>query len=323
MPDASSLTGAHVEVEGSITVEAQRLLSGQDLGDLLRRQISVLAPALRPSNDRANPPGHRVAQSHSLLVLALLFAATGPTPAVVGEAFSREDLSAHRAPLQHLPHLLTIHGPGLDSRPRAPYGLIMLIGISGRARAGKDTVASLLADRMGRTKIIGFADPIKEFAGQIWLWSAEDIEERKEKPSPTVSPRQALSGIGQAVRDLDPDAWVRLGLRRARESVGSSVHQLPHPASGSGGRSGVCIIEHVIIKDVRFENESLAIKRAGGVVIHKKGGAELELPSERFALSGQAEAAADFVLGYYQDMETLRLAVDALVRGGFISQRGV
>ena len=42
----------------------------------------------------------------------------------------------------------------------------MIIGLTGYARSGKDTVAQILVDKFGFTRV-AFADPIRDFCYQV------------------------------------------------------------------------------------------------------------------------------------------------------------
>lgn len=98
------------------------------------------------------------------------------------------------------------------------------------------------------------------------------------QPSPTpLTPRLALQRLGtEWGRALDPDVWVRMGLRRARSLQGAV-----HPGVGSGplgahrdagGTYWPALSEvdaegrvrGVVLTDCRFLNEAAAIRAAGG-----------------------------------------------------------
>lgn len=132
----------------------------------------------------------------------------------------------------------------------------MIIGLSGYAQSGKDTVAQHLIDNYGFTRI-AFADPIREALLAL---------------DPTVPDYPALPGIklswlveksgwesvkqeSQEVRKL----LQRMGTEVGREMFGQNfwVDQAMSKANG---------IDNVVITDVRFPNEYDAIKQNGGQV---------------------------------------------------------
>lgn len=128
----------------------------------------------------------------------------------------------------------------------------MIIGVSGYARAGKDTVADYLVEKHGFTKL-SFADPIREglyrlnpkimlmesvyvplaYAVDQWGWDLlKDI-------SPDARPLMQRFGTEVAREMFGDNFWVDLAMRKAQEH------------------------EKVVIADVRYANEATAIKSHG------------------------------------------------------------
>ncbi len=123
----------------------------------------------------------------------------------------------------------------------------MIIGITGRANAGKDTIADVLVRKHDFVKI-GLADPIKR-ACKVWFdWSDETLwgpsaNRNIIDPRYGKTPREALQKLGtEFARAYYPNVWVDIAIRRANYSK-------------------------VVIPDVRFLNELEAIHKAGGKVI--------------------------------------------------------
>lgn len=126
-----------------------------------------------------------------------------------------------------------------------------IIGISGRARHGKDSVAERLVDRHAFVRR-GFADPLKNAAREIFGLSDRQLYgEDKETIDPfwERSPRQIMQLLGtECIRNvIDRDAWVK-SMRRWIDNA---------KAAGACG---------VVIPDARFENEADAIRAWGGEV---------------------------------------------------------
>lgn len=127
-----------------------------------------------------------------------------------------------------------------------------LIGITGRAGAGKDTIGYHLRRNFGY-KPVAFADPIRRA-----LVAMLDIDEMhfshayKEQVLPQFgkSPRQLMQTLGtEWGRNLvNPDLWLIV----ARGSIEQHWSQS----------------NRVVITDVRFENEANLIREMGGVVWH-------------------------------------------------------
>lgn len=118
-----------------------------------------------------------------------------------------------------------------------------MIGIVGRARSGKDTIANHIV-KYGYRKY-SFATPIKEIAKIMFFFSDEELENKTQKKSLMgITPREAMQIIGtEMVRDtLDENFWVKHLLRRL-----------------DGKRT--------VISDVRFQNEADMISKNGGILI--------------------------------------------------------
>ncbi len=125
----------------------------------------------------------------------------------------------------------------------------MIIGISGYARSGKDTVASFLVEEHG-FKRLAFADPIKEFTlkinpiieGQLRLQDVVQMygwEVAKSKEEV----RRLLQETGMAARIMfGEDFWVEQAFAGADPS------------------------EDYVISDVRFPNEADYIRDLAGAV---------------------------------------------------------
>jgi hypothetical protein len=127
-----------------------------------------------------------------------------------------------------------------------------LIGLTGYAGSGKDSVAEVLVEEYGYTRI-AFADAIKEvleatnplvIAG-YGLYLQDVLEERDwnwNEIKEIVGVREMLQNLGTAIRNIDPLFWVNAaGL----------------PDDG---------YSRVVVTDVRLPLEVEAIRRRGGVV---------------------------------------------------------
>ena len=129
----------------------------------------------------------------------------------------------------------------------------LLIGLTGRAGAGKSTVAGMLADQFRFTEM-AFADPIANMlfalfdeAGIGPEWAAERC--LKEQPTSLgFSYRQLAQTLGtEWGRNLHPEFWLRVAANKLASA------ELQH--------------ENVVVSDVRFPNEAHFITSRGGVVV--------------------------------------------------------
>lgn len=118
----------------------------------------------------------------------------------------------------------------------------LLVGLTGYAQTGKDTIASVLVNKYG-FKRVAFADKLKEFTlatdsyirDLVQMYGWEDA-----KKDPYV--RERLQNVGVAARDVfGEDFWIQ--------------------------QSGIGEYGSFVISDVRFRNESEYVRRRGGIIV--------------------------------------------------------
>jgi len=121
---------------------------------------------------------------------------------------------------------------------------MLLIGISGYARSGKDSIAAALVERCDFVRV-SFADRIKNLALHVHPELRERVEAEgweAVKADPEV--RELLQRLGVGAREvIGEDVWVRAALR------------------------GVGPDDRAVISDVRFPNEAEAVRGGGGLLI--------------------------------------------------------
>ena len=136
----------------------------------------------------------------------------------------------------------------------------MIIGISGKARAGKDTLGAYLQHNFA--KIAGlvfyrlaFADELKKQVAdhfgltndQLYgnMKEVEDIRYHKRADDGFWTPREILQAYGEFLRTVDYDYWVKVLFQRVEKEN----------------------LENVIITDIRHINEAEAVLERRGVHI--------------------------------------------------------
>lgn len=132
---------------------------------------------------------------------------------------------------------------------------MILIGMTGKAGAGKDTLADYLVQNLGFTKI-SFAGPLKAMLAAAGMPEPAD-RAAKELPVPgfTFTWREAAQKLGTEFgRALDADIWTKVVEQRIIRD-----RELPQHVS------------RIVLSDVRFENEATMIRRLGGKVVHVIG----------------------------------------------------
>jgi hypothetical protein len=122
-----------------------------------------------------------------------------------------------------------------------------VIGLTGFAQSGKDTVADILAIRYGLQKM-GMADPIYKIAYEHFNWNGI-----KDDPG-----RKLLQDIGTAGRAYYKNIWVKkmidtLALIKARSYL--------YPLNEKG----------VVICGIRYPNEISMVKDFGGYIWRVSG----------------------------------------------------
>ena len=131
----------------------------------------------------------------------------------------------------------------------------MIIGLSGYARSGKDTVANYLVEKYGFVKI-SFADPMREALYR--LNPRIDVAEMHG-----VSLATAVDGLGwENLKADSPDVrplMQRMGTEVGRQMFGENfwVEQAMKLAAKH---------ENVVLADVRFKNEADAVLAADGAL---------------------------------------------------------
>lgn len=139
----------------------------------------------------------------------------------------------------------------------------MLIGLSGKAGAGKDTIADYLATVHGFERV-AFADPLRELANNYSASYRSDVAklgyERAKAERTHV--RAILQELGQACRDtFGEDFWVEQARRRVDN-----------------------LAARVVVTDVRHRNEADMIRALGGFVFR----VERDVPAVREHVSETA-----------------------------------
>jgi hypothetical protein len=174
----------------------------------------------------------------------------------------------------------------------------ILIGITGRMESGKSSAASALVDR-GDFQVVSFAMPLKEMAATLLMsgfgYSRLVVDyhlgnKNKALPYVGVTMRHLLQTLGTdwGRNMIGPDLWVR----SARERV-VNLHKTTH----------------VVVDDVRFEDEAAMIREAGGLVIHLRRERRLDYGLSHVSEAGISVGAKDVVIDNNGSIEDLREAV--------------
>ena len=131
---------------------------------------------------------------------------------------------------------------------------MQLIGLTGRAGCGKDTIAEFLCETHGFVKL-ALADPLRNGLRAMLGLTAEQLHRRDLKETPIDwigrSPRYLMQTLGTewAREHIAPDLWLRVAARRIDE-----IKAAPP----------ILHIAGIVISDIRFENEADWLRGLGG-----------------------------------------------------------
>ena len=170
----------------------------------------------------------------------------------------------------------------------------MIIGLSGYARSGKDTVAQILVDNYN-FKRVAFADKVREFVYALDLpldpSFADSVRTQKvvnvngwDKAKNFASIRRTLQDVGLAAREVFvPDFWVKQALREISPD------------------------DNVVVTDVRLPNEAEMVKKLNGQVwrVIRPG-----INAVNDHISESALDSYEFDFDVYNDSTLTHLAMD-------------
>lgn len=128
---------------------------------------------------------------------------------------------------------------------------MQIVGITGRAGAGKDTIADYLVQEHHFLKL-SFAGPLKAMMATVGMPEPAD-RAAKEQPLAGFhfTWREAAQRLGtEWGRSLDPNIWVKI-----MENV---IHRFSDDVQ-------------IVFADVRFDNEAEMVRRLGGKILHVTG----------------------------------------------------
>ena len=174
---------------------------------------------------------------------------------------------------------------------------MILIGISGKAHSGKDTVADILVNRYGFIKM-AFADSLKGLVQQHYGFKKEDLWTDYK----TEEVRRILQGTGELIKSLEGDNFW--------------IHQVQEKMVYRSMTAGW--IPRVVISDVRFQNEKNFIKGCSGITIkiERPDNEAVECNPEH--ISEQELQGFDYVVVNRQGLEELEWKIDEVMKNEII-----
>lgn len=128
-----------------------------------------------------------------------------------------------------------------------------LIGLTGKAGSGKDTVAAIIERLYPSSEFHSFAGPLKDGCAAMFGWNREALDHNREfkeaiDPRYGFSPRYAMQTLGtEWGRDLmGEDVWLNALATKYASSES----------------------EYFVVRDVRFKNEAEWVRKSGGVILY-------------------------------------------------------
>lgn len=187
----------------------------------------------------------------------------------------------------------------------------MIIGIHGLKRSGKDSVAKWIAESLypDKIRVDSFAAPLRRFAADTFGVT----EENRNDPIQgfhTLNEKAGLTGrlllqlVGTEVcRAISPEFWVRsLAYRTGLEYEEEDATGLTPPLMRADW-------DHLVITDVRFENEAQFIKKVGGVMVFVSRFPRSEGGDSHSSESGLPFRYADYCISNHGSFTQLSEAV--------------
>lgn len=130
----------------------------------------------------------------------------------------------------------------------------MLLGLMGKKRSGKDTIADYLVNNYNFFKL-GYADKLKRTVIDLWDLSEWQVYTQEGKESLDVryglTSREMQQKLGDAVREIFPNTWIYHLIKKMNELK----------------RNPLLKAENFVISDVRRINEFNTIKEHKGIII--------------------------------------------------------
>jgi hypothetical protein len=173
----------------------------------------------------------------------------------------------------------------------------MLIGVTGVARAGKDTVAERLVENWDFIQY-AFAEPIKNMLSAMGLrdyelYGGEIREQPLERLGFDKSPRYIMQTLGtEWGRELiDKDIWLKVAMAKWEHYKGED--------------------KCMVVSDVRFPNEADWIREEGTLIhVHRPGVTPVEPHTSE---AGIEPVKADLVISNCDSIEYLNGLVDSSI----------
>lgn len=137
----------------------------------------------------------------------------------------------------------------------------MLLGISGKIKSGKSTMAKYLCDKYGFVEL-SFAKPLKDISKILFNLSDEQLYNQTEKsiidPRYNITPRKIMQILGTEIFRNELPKYIKLDLSIWIMIMDNNIKQLKKQNENI----------NIVISDLRFENEYDWLKQNNGELIN-------------------------------------------------------
>lgn len=170
---------------------------------------------------------------------------------------------------------------------------MMLIGLAGVARSGKDTAAAILERDLGVYRY-AFADPIKRMLEPVFGDNFVTGDRERIDPISGVSYRRLMQTLGtEWGRNVQADLWTRVAKAKWEWVKDGCPVDYKQGIVENVMLGAFSEFKGMVISDVRFDNEAEWIRREGGIIVH------IERPdTEQVGITGHASEAGLTKLPY-------------------------
>jgi hypothetical protein len=150
-----------------------------------------------------------------------------------------------------------------------------IIGLLGRSRVGKDTVASSISTMHPEFNIVRLSMPLKKAACELYGYTMEQIESHEKETTDSrwnKTPRESIQSLTDYMMSyMGPDFFTK-----------KLYYDFDNQKYGS----------HIIIPDIRYEHDILEIIKRNGIII------KIERPNNPY--HHNFENHIDFLKGTYR-----------------------
>lgn len=174
----------------------------------------------------------------------------------------------------------------------------IIIGIAGKARSGKDTTAEYLQKYHGFTRD-SFGAPVRRaLMDIIGIKTYEEYERLKELESPILG--------NKTPRDF----MQKFGTNFAREQYSDSIWIDSFFARNVNA-------DRLLASDVRFDNEALAIKNNGGIIIQVSRPGVEGIKSNHSSEAGINQELVDYYITNDDSIDNLYAVIETTIHSIF------